>query len=512
MTDQTDPRNQYPDDQDQHLPSDSGDYPVQQEPSEALAPRRAASAQFVVDAEIGSEAALREAMDPATQSLADALRLSFRILQLVIIVLIGMFFLSGFQTVGENQSGVLTRWGKIVPVAGQESLEPGLRFSWLPYPASEFIVIDIDNRTVDVVSKRSGQLRDAFWPFIDPNLNLEQATASARVHEPIRPDRSGYLLTRDGDIAHMRLNAKYEIVSPADYLRRVRDQDADQVVSLALRRAAVHVASSMSLQEIIDNPDELRHGIQMKAQEVLASLYAGIQLDSVNVTQTIAPLAIRATYGEVQSAQVESERAIENARQRANQRLVNAAGERYRDLIRLINRYEDAMQTGQEQRAEQLLAEINATFDSDEVSGEVAFIIHQARSYRAIVEASLGNEARRFASLLPAFRDHPELVVRQRWLRTYANVLGREDAEIYFVPAATGEIKLALAGLHEVKELRQRLELDRKERESLEQAMEGAGYVIPWARHMQLEGPGRQLRIDGDRVAPKRDPGRPSSR
>ena len=61
MTDQTDPRNQYPDDQDQHLPSDSGDYPVLQEPSEALAPRRAASAQFVVDAEIGSEAALREA-------------------------------------------------------------------------------------------------------------------------------------------------------------------------------------------------------------------------------------------------------------------------------------------------------------------------------------------------------------------------------------------------------------------------------------------------------------------
>ena len=35
-------------------------------------PRRAASAEFVVSAEAGSEAALREAMDPANQSFADA--------------------------------------------------------------------------------------------------------------------------------------------------------------------------------------------------------------------------------------------------------------------------------------------------------------------------------------------------------------------------------------------------------------------------------------------------------
>src|SRR5262249_54239227 len=70
------------------------------------APRRAASAQFIVDAEVGAEAAMREAMDPANQSLADALRLSFRVLQGVMVVLVILFVFSGVQTVEQGQSGV----------------------------------------------------------------------------------------------------------------------------------------------------------------------------------------------------------------------------------------------------------------------------------------------------------------------------------------------------------------------------------------------------------------------
>ena len=52
---------------------------------------RAASARYIVESEVGSEGALRDAMDPANQSLADALRLSFRVLQAVIVVLVVLF-------------------------------------------------------------------------------------------------------------------------------------------------------------------------------------------------------------------------------------------------------------------------------------------------------------------------------------------------------------------------------------------------------------------------------------
>jgi len=98
------------------LPSDDaepllGDVAIEQ--PEAEEPRRAASAEFRVDAVIGSAAAMREAMDPANQSLGEALRLSYRVLQFVIVVLLFLFLVSGCHIVEKGESGVMTFFGKI---------------------------------------------------------------------------------------------------------------------------------------------------------------------------------------------------------------------------------------------------------------------------------------------------------------------------------------------------------------------------------------------------------------
>ena len=53
-------------------------------PPEEEAPRRVASARLEVRGGPGREAMLREALDPANQSLRDALRLSFRVLQMTL--------------------------------------------------------------------------------------------------------------------------------------------------------------------------------------------------------------------------------------------------------------------------------------------------------------------------------------------------------------------------------------------------------------------------------------------
>ena len=90
------------------LPEDDG----------AEAPRRGASARFDVAGGPGTEAAMRQAMDPANQSLGEALRLSYRVLQLGILVLVAVFLLSGFQTVQEGQTGVKTVFGRIQGAPG----------------------------------------------------------------------------------------------------------------------------------------------------------------------------------------------------------------------------------------------------------------------------------------------------------------------------------------------------------------------------------------------------------
>jgi hypothetical protein len=45
-------------------------------------------------------------LDPATKSLADALRITYRLLQASMVVLIGLYVLSGFQSVKESERGI----------------------------------------------------------------------------------------------------------------------------------------------------------------------------------------------------------------------------------------------------------------------------------------------------------------------------------------------------------------------------------------------------------------------
>ena len=55
-------------------------------------------------------------LDPAQQSLSDALRLSFAVLKVVMIVLAVFFLASGFFTVNQKQAALVLRFG--VPLGG----------------------------------------------------------------------------------------------------------------------------------------------------------------------------------------------------------------------------------------------------------------------------------------------------------------------------------------------------------------------------------------------------------
>jgi modulator of FtsH protease HflK len=467
--------------------------PVEEDPvEETEQPRRAASAEFVVDAEVGSEAALRAAMDPATQSLADALRLSFRLLQLVIFVLVILFFASGLQTVDEGESGVMVRWGKIVPVAGQESLEPGLHFSGWPYPDRRIHHFDADNL--------STATRSLYWPNLGGFDSIETAAAAATV-TAVRPHPQGlhgYVLARGGDMGHIRVSAQYQIAQPARFVERMPINMAEKLVQLALNRATVHVSAESSLQQLADRPEQMRFEIQQRAQQMLDELESGIRLTDVRIPDSTVPLAIRSTFIELQSVREEVRRLEQEANRQRSQTLIDVAGERFQDAIDTIAVYEMAVQEGDEEQAELYLRELLTMLESDQFSGEVARIIQFAKAYSSQIESSLGNEARRFASLLPAFREHPEFVVRERWMNAYANVLSRRDTELLFVPSEVGHVKLALSGLYEIKERRQQAQLDRREREAYAEFFRDRrpGQYIPFVDDIRETGPGRQLRID----------------
>ncbi len=466
------------------LPEDDGT-PIEEEPMEVEAPRRAASAEFIVDTEVGAEAALREAMDPANQSLAEALRLSYRVLQVVIAALVLLFLFSGFQTVESGQTGVMLRWGRILEKGdGREALEPGLHFSAWPYPAGQFIIFG---------ESGEANLENAFFPQVGTAVNaLEAAAGQANVNNGVSPGSVGALLTRDGDLAHMKIAASYDILDAGDYVRTLPPASVNAIVETAVRRAAIHVASTLALQDIIDLSDENRRAIRDRAQNLLDELDCGVLLADVNVTQTAPPLAVLKVWNNLQQARQESQATISEAQDQASRDLIAVAGESYDELIALIDEYEAALERDDAAASDAVFDRINLALD--EAKGEeVNTIIGRAKSYESDIELTLGAEAKRFASLLPSYRENPDVFVRTRWLETYGRVMNRPDTERFIVPDGIREISLATVGIRDVQEARRDMRLNQRDAEAMGNARFRPGDLIPTYDQLRDGGPGRRL-------------------
>ena len=487
------------------LPPD-GDTPVERGDVQAV-PRRTASAEFVVKTEIGSDVALREAMDPANQSLTEALRLSYRILQVVMIGLVIAFLLSGFKRVAENQSGVRTQFGKVISADATSALAPGPKFNW-PYPIGEFVLFDVQNRSVTLqesyfVVGRGQVVRDTFWPGIRAGEDFAQAVARASENDRLRPGRDGHLVIEDGGVAHIRGSVTYEIEDPVQFLNNVKGKgtgpDADLLVKLSMQRAAIHVAARSSLREFADNDPVLQGDIETMTQSLLDDLHTGIELTNVSIPETTAPLSIRKTLDELAEAKNTAGATVEDAQKQAVQILTRAAGQAFPQLINMISQYENALENGNEESAAVLLDEINAFMDGDEVAGEVANVIRKAEGYRDQVDKTLGSESRRFATLLPAYREHPELVTRQLWWDARASVLEIPDAEIFYVPPGMGHMALRILGSDKVQEIRRRARVGQEDAAAQlgqYRAVDNRTAGLQRAADVNLDGPGRQLDVN----------------
>jgi regulator of protease activity HflC (stomatin/prohibitin superfamily) len=460
--------------------------PVEEEALEIEEPqRREQSAEFAVAESAGTEAEMRRAMDPANQSLGDALRLSYRILQVVIAGLAIVFVFSGFQTVAENSTGVRTLFGAIEGKGDDAQLEPGLHPFW-PYPIGEIVTVPL---------RRHVRVDHAFWPRLaSDQMTIDQATDAASVNTPIRPGGDGSLMLRNGDLAHARIEAEYEIEDAVAFLGQFTAEQADEVVKLSLERGAVQVAALSTLTIFLDEREQATSGIKTAAQAMLDKIGTGIRLVSVSVPDRIAPLAVRKAVEGVQQARERAKITLEVARSDAATMIAQAVGPTaYGDLVGLINDYEQELSRGDTDAAEEVLSALNHRFEADDISGDAAQIIRQARAYHSMIESTLGNDARRLAGLVPAFEENPEQLVRQLWLDVYKQVLNNPEAEVFSMPPGIGGLALSISSSREISTLRRDAAVERAKAASSAGLFTNDGVWQLGSRQISIDKAGRRL-------------------
>ncbi|MFO0829009.1 MAG: SPFH domain-containing protein [Phycisphaerales bacterium] len=453
-------------------------------------PRREASARFVVKTSTSSAVQLREAMDPANQSLADALRLSYRVLQLGILALIVTFLFSGFQTVREGATGVKTIFGRITGEGGAEQLAPGLQPFW-PYPIGELIVFD---------QKSTIRMDKEFEPRARENLKTkEEQIAAEEYARDLAPARDGYVLTADGDIAHVAVSTTYTVQDAVEFLERTSPEQAQKLVRAALMRAVVLASGQFSLRDLIDQRDAPQAAVREYAQEFLDRLHSGIIVGDVVLSDRSPPRFVDAQFREVQAKRATAQAVVERANQEVAAILTGVAGEKaLEDLTNLIREYDAALVRGDKAGADGVAAQIGQRFEADDIGGDVARIIQRSKAMAASNQAALTRELSRLRGLQPAFESNPRQLTRQLWLEAVRTVLGGPEVEIISPPMGIGSLDLKLLSSAQIMQVRRKADLERRKRAAEQLELNLPEWVLRGSQ-IRPEGDMKRLERDGSK-------------
>jgi hypothetical protein len=395
-------------------------------------------------------------MDPATQSLSDALRITYRFVQLAVLALAVFYVLSGFRRVHEGERGIRLLFGKVVA----EDIGPGFRFSW-PEPFGELVKVRTGAQTMT--------LEEEFFPRLteEEKKNFKNTGASALAnggYNKLNPDEDGSHLMADGNLAHSRWAVTYHREDPKLVEEHIDPEFERQMVMAACRRGIVQATASVSVDEFLKNtPDPDREGdwrpvevvARDIAQKTLDSMESGIRIDIMSPTARMAPRRVLAAFSSVQSAESESGKLGEEARGDRRNALLSTAGEAAEALLGEIGRYEKALELKDEAAASASLDRIDNLMDGTPVEidgktvnprvyGRVANMRSEADRDRRTMIASLQGEVERFRAKLENYKRNPVVLVNSEWADAYSTIMSRQSMQAMFLPQISSDGRFVL--------------------------------------------------------------------
>ncbi|MFM8415580.1 MAG: SPFH domain-containing protein [Planctomycetota bacterium] len=389
------------------------------------------------------------ALDPADRALAEALRLSFGILKLVMLALAAAYAFSGLFSVGSNEVALRLRFGRYVGSPEERVLERGTYLA-APFPIEQ--VITIDTRPQSLTLDRE------FWYRADAGgPGRTQAELRRARSGPLDPLADGSLLTGDLNIVHARWSVTYRVQDPVAYLTNVGDQAlARELVSCAVQQAIVHTMARLPADEVLKGTVD-RGAAASLAQERLDQMATGLTIDTVTLDEIVAPASTADTFEAVTTAETDRSRRIVAAEQERARILGETAGEASGGLLRLIDALEQAREGGLESEAEAIAGDIDLALDTlridgQPIGGEVASRINAAKTHRARVVEDVRGDRETFERLLPEYERHPRLVLSRLWAECRERIFTGDIETFYTAP---GQLELQLNRDPEVQKARQ---------------------------------------------------------
>ncbi len=357
---------------------------------------------------------IEEPLDPANQSLADALRASFRVLKLIMLGVVILFLGSGTFRVDQNEVVVLSRFGKQVG----PPLGPGLHVA-LPYPIHSKVRVPTVARTI---------LIDAFWlNQTDAEKARDLSEAGART-SGLDPATDGALLTGDRAIMHLLTKASYKITDANNFVKNVSDES--KLLQSVIHESTVAQAVRTTADVLWKDPARMVDKVRARAQSQLDALESGITIEILSVEKSHYPLQVKDDFLALSEAENKMRQLIQQANEEWEKKLKGAAGPAWEPLRQEIEKLDqvegEAGQAPIIQKIEKILTE--------EATGEAAKKIQAAISLRNKIVQEAQTRSERFLTFLDAYRRDPELV-RERLLQDMiGEIFSQASLSRWFLP------------------------------------------------------------------------------
>ena len=253
-----------------------------------------------------------------------------------------------------------------------------------------FYTVQEDERGVELTFGRpSGELSDPglnwmFWPF--------QRVEIAKINERrlnVGGDgrtEAGLMLSGDQNIVDVQFSVLYRVENPSEFLFNIAEPDnmVRQVAESSMRE----IVGRRPAQDVFrDARVEIAQQVREQTQSILNAYDAGIAISQVAIEEAAPPGPVADAFDEVQRAEQDEDRFVEEANRESNRLLGGARG-------------------------------------------QAAQIREDAQAYANRVVQEAEGEAQRFLSVYEQYRVAPEVTRKRLFLETMEEVLRDADKVI----------------------------------------------------------------------------------
>ncbi len=297
---------------------------------------------------------------------------------IIIFFLIGFFALTSFYSVDQGEVGVIRRFGKYL-----KTTQPGLHWK-LP-----FNVDKLDKVRIERIFKEEFGFRT-----LQAGVNTKYSSKSY--------NEEALMLTGDLNVLDVSWIVHFKIKDPVQLLFNLRNprETVRDFSEVAMRQ----VIGDYSVNEAITtHKNEINQAVKVLLQETLDGYKSGVQVDKIELQEVLPPEVVKASFNEVNEAEQEREKVI------------NQSWEAYNKVI-------------------------------PKARGQAEKTIRGAEGYALARVAKAQGDATKFLDTWNAYKEAKEVTKRRLYLETIEEIIPKAGKIFVFEPEANNILPLLNLG------------------------------------------------------------------